>query len=255
MACVYLLHLSSSPEDIRYVGMTKYNSAERRFQGHIDKTRKTKKSRLPVYDWMRKYEGQVSFTTFKSGISVEEAQRLERSLITQYRSTGRLLNCNDGGEGAFNPTPKTRRKISEAKKGKPPHPNASSPEARAKISAALKGRTFSDETRKKMSESARKKPKISEETRQKYKQASTGRFHSDEAKAKMREVALQRPPMSEEARRKISESRKGKPSWNKGKTMTDEMRKKLSNSRKGRKLSEEHRKKISDGGKRRHASS
>jgi hypothetical protein len=203
---------------------------------------------------MRKYEGQVSFTTFKSGISVEEAQRLERSLITQYRSTGRLLNCNDGGEGAFNPTPKTRRKISEAKKGKPPHPNASSPEARAKISAALKGRTFS-ETRKKMSESARKKPKISEETRQKYKQASTGRFHSDEAKAKMREVALQRPPMSEEARRKISESRKGKPSWNKGKTMTDEMRKKLSNSRKGRKLSEEHRKKISDGGKRRHASS
>src|SRR3990167_3129434 len=51
---------------------------------------------------------------------------------------------------------------------------------------ATRGRVCSDETRAKMSVSARQKPPVSDETREKQRIASTGRKHSEETKAKMR---------------------------------------------------------------------
>ena len=62
----------------------------------------------------------------------------------------------------------TRRKLSEAKKGK--HP---SEESRKKISEAKKGKHLSAETRKKMSEARINKPK-SAETRKKMSEAHKG---------------------------------------------------------------------------------
>ena len=59
--------------------------------------------------------------------------------------------------------------------------------------------------------------------------------------------------MSEEVKKKLSEAHKGKPSWNKGKTLSEETKKKLSESRKGEKnprygvkVSEETKKKLSE---------
>jgi len=215
MACVYVLHLASSPEDIRYVGMTT-RTAKERFNGHCSTS--SRGIALPVYDWMRKYEGQVAFTTIADSLTLKEAQDLERSLITSYRlSSARLLNCNDGGEGGFNPSPETRRKISNASKGR-----THSEETRKKLSdgkkgipSKLKGKTFSEEHRKNMSDSQK------------------GRVFSEEQKLK------------------ISESLKGKPAKNKGTTHTAETKKKISdglkNSAKPRlKHSEETKKKMSD---------
>lgn len=103
-----------------------------------------------------------------------------------------------------------------------------SKEARAKIGAASKGRkTFlgrkhseatkeklrnkivTDETRAKMSASAYKKPKVTEETRGKQSQAHKGQLRSEETKAKMRATWARKKaegykpaPVSEETRAK-----------------------------------------------------
>ena len=240
MACVYVLHLASSPEDIRYVGMTKHETAEKRFKIHLSAAKKPRKSALPVYDWMRKYEGQVTYTTVADSLTIKEAQDLERSLIVSYRSTtSRILNCNDGGDGAFNPTPETRKKIGASRKGKPGKPN--SPEARAKISDALKGREFSDEWRQKLSE-AKKGKTLSEEHKKNLGLAHKGIKHTEDAKKKMSEIRKARreftPEEKAEISRKISESRKGKPSWNKGKSFSAKSRTKMSEAAKLRRANE-----------------
>lgn len=218
MACVYVLHLKSSPEDIRYVGMTKYATAEKRFKVHVNASKKPRKSPLPVYDWMKKHEGQVTFTTVADFLTLQKAQDIERSLIMSYRlTTTRLLNCNDGGNGAFNPTPETRKKIGDSRRGKIGKPN--SPEVRKKISNALKGREFSAEWRQKLSE-AKKGKTLSEEHKKNLGLAHTGIQHTEEAKKRMSDIRRARRPFTEEEKkkisRKISEAKKGKSSWNKG---------------------------------------
>lgn len=50
---------------------------------------------------------------------------------------------------------------------------------------------------------------------------------------------------SDETRQKISESKKGKPSWRKGKHLSKEHRQRISEAHKGKHLSEEHRRRIS----------
>jgi hypothetical protein len=200
--------------------MTKYATAKERFKGHVNASKKKRKTPFPVYDWMRKYDGQVAFTTIADSLTLEEAQDLERSLIMSYRLTSaRLLNCNDGGEGGFNPTPETRKKIGDSRRGKPGKPN--SPEARAKISEALKGREFSDEWRQKLSE-AKKGKTLFEKHKKNLGLAHKGIKHSEEAKNKMSEIRKARRPFTEEEKKeiskKISKARKGKPSWNKGRS-------------------------------------
>ena len=87
----------------------------------------------------------------------------------------------------------TRRKMSEAKKGR-----LFSEEHRRKISEAIKGHTVTDETRKKMSE-AKKGHTVNEETRKKMSEAKKGenhplygKKHSEETRKKMSEAAKRR---------------------------------------------------------------
>jgi len=79
-------------------------------------------------------------------------------------------------------------------------------EYRAKMSIAQKGRIFSDETKRKMSDAAKKRPPISEETRQKlsnqgFKQR--GRVFSDEHRMKL-SIAGKTKIFTEEHKRNIS---------------------------------------------------
>ena len=296
MACIYALHLASSPEQIRYIGVTHHNDASARLKQHVYAAGK-RKSKYPVYSWMRKHIAngeEVAVTILEKNLTNEEALDKEQFYILKFKTQGHaLLNATDGGRGLLNPTQETRAKISKAHKGKPkskeqkelmahharnrspearkkmseankgkivseetrkklsesrkgkqPHPNASSPEARAKISNALKGREFSDEWRQKLSE-ARKGRVVSEETKEKLSKASTGKTHTDEAKKKMAEMRKARreftPEEKAEISRKISESRKGKPSWNKGKSFSPEARKNMSDAAK---LSKASKKKL-----------
>ena len=121
----------------------------------------------------------------KQNLTEEEAFRHEIYMIDVFGrkdlGTGILHNRTDGGEGTSGwiQSEETRRKRSEANKGKTTH----------------KGKTRSEETKKRMSE-AHKNP--SEETRRKLSEAKKGKIHS------------------EEHRRKNSEAHKGTKWWNDG---------------------------------------
>ena len=108
-----------------------------------------------------------------------------------------------------------------------------------------KGRKFSDETRKKMSDV---KKDISDETRKKMSDAKKGKNNphygkhlSEEHKKKIGE-GNKGKHLSEETRKKIGEA-------NKGRLHTEETKNKIRESHKGKKLSEEHKKKLSEASK------
>lgn len=84
------------------------------------------------------------------------------------------------------------------------------PEHIANKNAALKERKFSDETRKKMSESAKKRPQRGEEFRR-----------------KISEIVKRRPPVSEETKTKMRKAAKGK-HCGKRKPLSIETRQKIS---------------------------
>lgn len=115
-----------------------------------------------------------------------------------------------------------------------------------------KGKKWTEDQRKKLSESLKGHP-TSEETKRKISDAQKGRKMPEE-----RRLLLVGQKRSEEARRKMREARLGKPSWSLGKTFTDEHKAKLSAAKlgkfswnKGRSWSEEERQKLSESAKNR----
>ena len=71
----------------------------------------------------------------------EELNRLEMFYIEKYDSYNNGYNCTKGGDGLCQPSEETRRKMSEAKRGKAPHNKGKkmSDEFRQKCSKAKKG--------------------------------------------------------------------------------------------------------------------
>jgi len=130
-----------------------------------------------------------------------------------------------------------RKKLSEAGKNRPKISEATS----KKMSEAMKGRKFSDEWKKKLSEARKKRPKISEATSKKMSKAQKGRKSSDATRKKISEAGKGRK-FSEATRKKMSESQKGK-------KHSEATRKKLSENAKN--MSKEHRKKMSEAAKKR----
>jgi len=122
--------------------------------------------------------------------------------------------------GVYVRTEKTRKKMSEAHKGK-----HLSEECKRKISEANKGRHFSEEHKRKISE------------------VQKGRHHSEEVKRKISEALKGRVPwnkekhLSEETRKKMSEARKGH-------KVPEETRKKISEANKGHPVSDKTREKL-----------
>lgn len=162
--------------------------------------------------WNKDGESNFEFTVIcecdESQLNTKEIDYISK-LRTYDPDFG--YNKTYGGEGG-RPTEETRRKQSEAHKGKycgENHPNYGkhlSEETKEKISETCKGRTFSEEHKENLSEN-----------------------NSRYWKGKTR---------SEETREKISDSLKGK-------TVSEETRKKLSESLKGKSLSEEHKRNLS----------
>ena len=132
--------------------------------------------------------------------------------------TGILYNRTDGGEGSSGciPSDETRRKLSEAGKGK-----TLSEEHRRKLSEASKGeknhnygKPKSEETRRKLSE-AKKGKTASEESRKKMSESGKVKIFSEEHRRNLSQWQIGKT-LSEETRRKISEASKGKKWWNDG---------------------------------------
>ena len=163
----------------------------------------------------------------KQNLTEEESFRHEVYMIAVFGrkdlGTGILHNRTNGGDGVSGAvvSDETRRKMSEALKGKP-----RSKEIRRKISEAHKGKTHSEKSRRNMSESQKGKT-FSEETKRKLSESQKGKTHSEETKRKLSE-SQKGKTFSEEHKRKLSESQKGK-------SRSEESKRKLSEANKGRK--------------------
>jgi group I intron endonuclease len=172
-----------------------------------------------------------------------EAINIEQGLIDKHLSDPLCMNICDSAEI---PTRKGLR---------------NTPEHNAKISAAHKGRTYSEETLANMSEGQKRRfaggwsPELREsmmasrdtpEYRAKISAALTGRTLSEDHKAKIGD-AVRGHVKSEETRARLSESLKGR-------VFSDEHRAKLSAAQRKRKpISEETREKMRAAQKRRQA--
>jgi len=140
---------------------------------------------------------------------------------------------------------KWRQKISESLKGSKNY---------------MYGKHHSQKTRKKMSE-AHKGKKVSEETKQKLRQINLGKRLSPEHRQKIKNtlkgrkipenvkkkislglIGKKRKPFSEEHKKKIGDANRGKTAWNKGKTgvYSPEIKKKMGIKNKGKKQTKKH---------------
>lgn len=220
---------------VRYIG--KSGSGMKRVRCHMCRS-SLARGRTYKDKWLRELIASGNRPLVKT-IAVcadkKDLNKAEILWISYARSLGwRLTNLTAGGEGSFGlvKSPETRAKIANANRGRKHTPEAVanmreanknhtiSPETRAKMIASRKANyVISDETRKKMSE-VHKQITISKETRAKMAASLKGRKHSEEAKAKMKGRRV-----SEETKAKISLA-------NTGRKNTDEAKAKMSTARK-----------------------
>jgi len=146
-----------------------------------------------------------------AGLLEQEAFDLERERIAFWRNSGcDLTNLTNGGEGisGFKHSVETRQKLSNLNKGMP---------------ATFKGKKHTDDTRRILSEIAKKRgaPKLTLEQKEKASAWHRGRKRSPETCAKISAKAKGR-----------SSPNKGKPNPNKGSTLPLEVRAKMSEAAK-----------------------
>jgi hypothetical protein len=140
----------------------------------------------------------------------EQACEMEKKLIKQYGrkdlNEGSLVNMTDGGDGQFNPSPETREKLRYPK----------TEEHKYKLRNYQLGVKQSEETiKKRLSHNFHQ----TDEYKEKMRIALSGDnnpMKKEENKAKLR---VPKPKRTLAHSKKISESKKGKQTWNKNKTL------------------------------------
>jgi hypothetical protein len=141
MSCVYALVSTESPTDIRYIGISKYDTPDNRLARHLSsaKSNNPRISNLPIYKWISKHISaghEIHYILLETGLSWDEACYLEVEQIKDHRNLGYdLLNMTDGGEGTLGSsrsqesreraraywTEERRAKQRENTKARPPH--------------------------------------------------------------------------------------------------------------------------------------
>lgn len=169
------------------------------------------------------------------GLSEEEAFDMERRTIMEIGRES-LCNLNDGGEGGVSPSEETRRKMSEAHKGR-----KSSQETIAKKRIASTGRKHSEGTKKKIREARARQvmQPMTEETKEKLRKINAGKAISAETcqKISRSKTGAKIGPMSDDHKEKIRVASLGK-------THTAEAKMKVSIANTGRKHTDEEMRKI-----------
>lgn len=170
------------------------------------------------------------------------AFRKERELIADYGRES-LCNLTDGGEGLANPSVEARAKISAAMTGR-----TLTPEHRAKISAAGKGHyravnyIYTAEHRANIAAAARGRP-MSAENREMHSALMRARMADPETREAMR-ASVSRALENPEVRAKISAALRGNKRAQ-GRVVSDETRERIRASKLGKPRSQETRAKIS----------
>jgi len=188
-------------------------------------------------DWWKAIENKYGRVVeiIAKGLSEDEAFAMEQKMIMEI---GRCSLCNltDGGEGGKSPSEETRRKMSESRKGR-----KASPETITKKRIASTGRNHSEETKKKIREARAKQvmPPMSEETRENLRKINTGKKVSAETGRKISrsKLGVKLGPMSDAHKEKLRAA-------NLGKTHTAEAKAKVSIANTGRRHTNEEMRKI-----------
>lgn len=120
----------------------------------------------------------------------QAALDLEVTLISELKTRHDIpanwgANMTDGGEGIVGISDETRRKMSEARKRRPP-PSETTRERYRTALRNRKGEKRSLETRKRLSEAAKRR-RLSPENKQKLSDRLKGRQHTEETKTKIGE--------------------------------------------------------------------
>lgn len=198
---LYIIHILIT--DAFYVGISA--DTKQRFRQHRNCLKKNTHANPMLQNAWNKYgENSFVFRHLKTIEDINIRYIAEINLITKLRNAGRkVYNIGEGGEGQ-------------------PH----TPETRAKISAAHKGKKISEQTKKNMSKAQKGHP------------AHPNTIAAISAYWK----GKKRKPMSEETKRKISLAKKGTPShpW------TEESKQKLRKSLIGKKHSDITRQNMSN---------
>lgn len=221
----FFVYIHTCPNGKKYVGVTRRTPEERWGEGKGYRNNKHFTSAINKYGW-----DNIEHEYFKTE-SKDLMFYWEKILIYYHNTLNREFGYNktSGGDSCFEFSEETKRKISEAGKG----------------------RKLSDDHRIKLitvNEARKGVFKHSEETKNKISNSAKGRVAWNKGR--------QMPPRSEEYRRKISEAnRKRKYSEetkrkiseaNKGRKMTEEQKMNISNAQKGRTHSEETKRKMSE---------
>lgn len=189
-----LYGLKKGDGEIRYIGITS-QSLTSRLQQHLWERRDTYKTRW-IEKMIREENLKPSIVPYCVGLTLSEANDLERRVIAELKTLGfDLVNSTDGGDG-ITMTPETCRKIGDANRKR-----VQTPETRKKISEASRG-----ENNPNFGKTFGPMPK---ETREKIAAGNRGRIKSD-AECKNISIALTGKTHSVEHRKNNSAARIGK---------------------------------------------
>ena len=178
-ACLYTLSDPSTGE-VRYCGWTS-QTPHNRLLGHVVDARIGRPGHR--CNWIRSLmtRGLKPSMRVVARLEIAEAPSTEMRYIAALRTAGvRLVNQTDGGEGTFGfrHSDSARAAISRAQQGK-----TFSPEYRAAISAAKRGKPKSPEHRAALSASLTGKPQSEKQVAANF--ARRGSRHTNETRAKM----------------------------------------------------------------------
>lgn len=192
----YAVYMHRFPSGKVYIGITSKEPEDRWENGRGYCTQNVYKAILK-YGW-----DNIEHIILFCGLSKEEAEQKEIELISLYDSTNpeHGYNIDNGGNCIGKHSKQTCMKISESKKGWNP-----SPETRKKMSDAKKGKPLPESTMQKI----RNRPgrPLTDKQREVLLAANIGKIVSAETRKKQSE-SHKGKRLSEEQKRKISESGK-----------------------------------------------
>lgn len=172
-----------------YIGITT-KSVRSRWKAHLSNAF-VKNVNYYLYIAMRKY-GKEAFSveTVYEASTLKELLAVEKGLIAHYGTyaTAGGYNQTLGGEGVFGlkRKPEAIEKMRAHVKARLSNP----------VNHPMYGKKHTEESRRKMSESAKRKPPMSEETRRKFALVATGRKMPREAveRARQKRLGIKRTP-------------------------------------------------------------
>ena len=221
---------SGDPGAVRYIGFTSGELGQR-LRGHVKTAKRTDEVR--VYHqarWVRSLiaDGKpLEIVGLDAAPSKADALWLERFWILVYRAVGiSLTNSTDGGDGAHNPSPETR----------------------ARMSAGQLGRRWSDERKKRHSQLLRGRPRPLGVDQARWdatppeRRAEIAKKIGDSQRGKPHNISPEgRERMTAAGRRRVAKRLNAATVGraNKGKVRSEETRRKLSEAKRGKKRSAE----------------